>query len=169
MYFSKYLKKLGSIAFLLSGLYSLLFYKKTSYKTYINNECIREKCLMIVFGICKYGIITNKNQSALEKLLLWIRGNFFIPDARIGWVKPAVGFLKEYLAKNDMDIVISSGPPHSLHLIGMALKEELGIKWVADFRDPWTTIHYHQSLRLNKPKKKILYWKKKFYQMQMQF
>ena len=96
------------------------------------------------------GIITNKNQSVLEKLLLWIRGNFFIPDARIGWVKPAVGFLKEYLAKNDMDIVISSGPPHSLHLIGMALKEELGIKWVADFRDPWTTIHYHQSLRLNK-------------------
>lgn len=96
------------------------------------------------------GIITNKNQSALEKLLLWIRGNFFIPDARIGWVKPAVGFLKEYLAKNDMDIVISSGPPHSLHLIGMALKEELGIKWVVDFRDPWTTIHYHQSLRLNK-------------------
>ena len=96
------------------------------------------------------GIITNKNQSALEKLLLWIRGNFFIPDARIGWVKPAVIFLKEYLAKNDMDIVISSGPPHSLHLIGMALKEELGIKWVADFRDPWTTIHYHQSLRLNK-------------------
>ena len=96
------------------------------------------------------GIITNKNQSALEKLLLWIRGNFFIPDARIGWVKPAVGFLKEYLAKNDMDIVISSGPPHSLHLIGMALKEKLGIKWVADFRDPWTTIHYHQSLRLNK-------------------
>ena len=96
------------------------------------------------------GIITNKNQSVLEKLLLWIRGNFFIPDARIGWVKPAVGFLKEYLDKNDMDIVISSGPPHSLHLIGMALKEELGIKWVADFRDPWTTIHYHQSLRLNK-------------------
>ena len=96
------------------------------------------------------GIITNKNQSVLEKLLLWIRGNFFIPDARIGWVKPAVGFLKEYLAKNDMDIVISSGPPHSLHLIGMALKEKLGIKWVADFRDPWTTIHYHQSLRLNK-------------------
>ena len=96
------------------------------------------------------GIITNKNQSVLEKLLLWVRGNFFIPDARIGWVKPSVGFLKEYLANNDMDIVISSGPPHSLHLIAMALKKELGIKWVADFRDPWTTIHYHQSLRLNK-------------------
>lgn len=96
------------------------------------------------------GIITNKNQSVLEKLLLWVRGNFFIPDARIGWVKPAVGFLKDYLANNDIDIVISSGPPHSLHLIAIALKEELGIKLVADFRDPWTTIHYHQSLRLNK-------------------
>jgi hypothetical protein len=100
------------------------------------------------------GIITNKNQSVLEKLLLWIRGNFFIPDARIGWVKPSVRFLKKYLAKNEMDIVISSGPPHSLHLIAMALKEELGIKWVADFRDPWTTIHYHQSLRLNKSAQK---------------
>ena len=96
------------------------------------------------------GIITNKNQSVLEKLLLWIRGNFFIPDARIGWVKPAVGFLKEYLAKNDMDIVISSGPPHSLHLIGMELQKQLHLPWIADFRDPWTTIHYHKSLLLTK-------------------
>ena len=96
------------------------------------------------------GIITNKNQSVLEKLLLWIRGNFFIPDARIGWVKPAVGFLKEYLAKNDMDIVISSGPPHSLHLIGMELQKQVHLPWIADFRDPWTTIHYHKSLLLTK-------------------
>ena len=100
------------------------------------------------------GIITNKNQSVLEKILLWVRGNFFIPDARIGWVKPSVIFLKDYLSKNDIDIIITSGPPHSLHLIGKSLKEELGIKWLADFRDPWTTIHYHQSLRLNKSSQK---------------
>jgi len=96
------------------------------------------------------GIITNKKQSSLEKFLLWVRGNFFIPDARIGWVKPSVSFLEDYLSKNKIDIIITSGPPHSLHLIGKSLKKKTGIKWLADFRDPWTKIHYHKSLRLNK-------------------
>jgi len=100
------------------------------------------------------GIITNKKQSVLEKLMLWIRGNFFIPDARIGWVKPSVVYLERYLLENNIDTVITTGPPHSLHLIGMQLKENVGIKWLADFRDPWTTIHYHESLRLSKSSKK---------------
>ena len=96
------------------------------------------------------GIITDRKQSAIEKLMLFVRGNFFIPDARIGWVKPSVEFLKKYISENPVDIIITSGPPHSLHLIGMKLKAELDIKWIADFRDPWTTIHYHKSLRLIK-------------------
>ncbi len=96
------------------------------------------------------GIIPKKKTSAMEKLMLYVRGNFFIPDARVGWVKPSVKFLSEYITKNPVDVLITTGPPHSLHLIGMQLKKELGIKWIADFRDPWTTIHYHKSLRLNK-------------------
>lgn len=100
------------------------------------------------------GIITNKQQSFVEKLMLWGRGNFFIPDARIGWVKPSVVFLQEYLSENKIDAVVTSGPPHSLHLIGMQLKEKTRIKWLADFRDPWTTIHYHKSLRLNRASQK---------------
>ncbi len=95
------------------------------------------------------GIISKKKTSSLEKLMLYVRGNFFIPDARIGWVKPSVKFLSEYIANNSIDVLITTGPPHSLHLIGLELKEKLGIKWIADFRDPWTTIHYHKSLRLN--------------------
>jgi hypothetical protein len=94
------------------------------------------------------GIITKKKQSFIEKLLLFVRGNFFIPDARIGWVKPSVKFLKEYISNNKIDTVITSGPPHSLHLIGMQLKADCNLSWIADFRDPWTTIHYHKSLRL---------------------
>lgn len=101
------------------------------------------------------GIISSKKQSFIEKLLLYIRGNFFIPDARIGWVKPSEAFLKEYLRKNPVDVIITSGPPHSLHLIGMQLKKSLSIPWIADFRDPWTTIHYHQSLRLHKRARRI--------------
>ena len=96
------------------------------------------------------GIIPKKEVSAIEKLMLYIRGNFFIPDARVGWVKPSVKFLTEYISKNPIDVLITTGPPHSLHLIGMQLKKELDIKWIADFRDPWTTIHYHKSLRLSK-------------------
>ena len=100
------------------------------------------------------GIITKQKQSVLEKVLLWIRGNFFIPDARIGWVKPSINFLRNFIADHHVEAIITSGPPHSLHLIGKSLKEETGIKWVADFRDPWTTIHYHKSLRLAKRAKK---------------
>ena len=96
------------------------------------------------------GIIPNqKKQSFLEKTLLWVRGNIFIPDARFLWVKPSVTYLKKYIQENDIDTIITSGPPHSLHLIGLQLKKELNIKWLADFRDPWTTIGYHKALKLS--------------------
>lgn len=95
------------------------------------------------------GIITDKQkQTWIEKTLLWIRGNFFIPDARVLWVKPSVSFLKKYLQENQIETVITTGPPHSIHLIGLQLKKELSIKWIADFRDPWTTIGYHNKLKL---------------------
>ncbi len=96
------------------------------------------------------GIIPNqKKQSFLDKTLLWIRGNLFIPDARIFWVKPSVAFLEKYIVENNIDTIVTSGPPHSLHLIGLKLKQKLDLKWFADFRDPWTTIGYHKSLRLS--------------------
>ena len=96
------------------------------------------------------GIIPNqKKQSLLEKLMLWVRGNLFIPDARVFWVQPSVSFLEKYIQENEIDTIITSGPPHSLHLIGLELKQKLNITWLADFRDPWTTIGYHKSLRLS--------------------
>ena len=96
------------------------------------------------------GIIPNKKkQSFLDKTFLWIRGNLFIPDARVFWVKPSVSYLEKYIVENNIDTIITSGPPHSLHLIGLELKQKLNLKWFADFRDPWTTIGYHKSLRLS--------------------
>ena len=96
------------------------------------------------------GIISEKDPSSIEKMMLYVRGNYFIPDARIGWVKPSVAFLKDYLNNNDIETIITTGPPHSMHLIGLRLKKLLDVNWIADFRDPWTTIHYHKSLRLSK-------------------
>lgn len=96
------------------------------------------------------GIIPNqKKQSFLEKALLWVRGNIFIPDARFLWVKPSVSYLKKYIQENNIDTIVTSGPPHSLHLIGLQLQKDLGVKWFADFRDPWTTIGYHKALKLS--------------------
>jgi len=95
------------------------------------------------------GLINTKKQSFIEGLLLYIRGNFFIPDARKFWVKPSVGFLKDYIQENEIATIITTGPPHSLHLIGLQLKEKLNINWIADFRDPWTTIGYHDKMKLS--------------------
>ena len=96
------------------------------------------------------GIIPNaRKQTRLEQLLIWIRGNLFIPDARVLWVKPSVRYLEKYIQENNIETIITSGPPHSLHLIGMQLKKNLNINWIADFRDPWTTIGYHKALRLS--------------------
>jgi len=96
------------------------------------------------------------NQSWKSKLSIWIRGNFFIPDARVFWVNPSVKYLEQYLKINKIDVVVTSGPPHSLHLIGLQLKKQFPeIKWIADFRDPWTEISYYKHLKLtNKSDKK---------------
>lgn len=92
-----------------------------------------------------------ENQSWKAKLSIFVRGNFFIPDARVFWVKPSVEFLEKYLKANHYDVLVTTGPPHSLHLIGLGLKKKLpNLKWIADFRDPWTEISYYKHLKLTK-------------------
>ncbi len=92
-----------------------------------------------------------KNQSWKSKLSIWVRGNFFIPDARVFWVKPSVEYLKKYLTVHQFDAFVTTGPPHSMHLIGLELKKEFpALKWIADFRDPWTEISYYKHLKLTK-------------------
>ncbi|WP_229719247.1 glycosyltransferase family 4 protein [Winogradskyella schleiferi] len=94
-----------------------------------------------------------KKQSLIEKAMLYIRGNYFIPDARKNWVRPSVEFLSNYIKEHEIKTIITTGPPHSLHLIGLRLKAALGVKWLADFRDPWTTIGYHKDLKLTQASK----------------
>ncbi len=83
-----------------------------------------------------------------ESLSVWLRGNLFIPDARCWWIKPSVRYLKKYLKEHPVDAIISTGPPHSMHLIASTLHKKLNIPWVADFRDPWTDIDYYKDLKL---------------------
>lgn len=88
-------------------------------------------------------------ESISEKVSLWIRGNLFIPDARRFWIRPSVKFLETYLQKNPVDMIFSSGPPHSAHLIAKKIKRSFKLPWVADFRDPWTGVYYYHKLKIS--------------------
>lgn len=95
------------------------------------------------------GFVSEKKEPGLlHKISVWVRGNFFIPDARMFWIKPSVQHLTKYLQENPVDAVVSTGPPHSMHLIALELKKRLDINWIADFRDPWTNIDFYQELKL---------------------
>ncbi|MCL2597301.1 MAG: glycosyltransferase [Paludibacter sp.] len=94
-------------------------------------------------------ISENKKSGFKERLSIWIRGNFFIPDPRRFWIKPSVKFLSNYLKTNKIDAVITTGPPHSMHLIGLGLKKNFpDLTWIADFRDPWTNFFLYKDLHL---------------------
>ena len=84
-----------------------------------------------------------------QNLSLWIRGNLFIPDPRVWWVGPSVRFLKRYLKEHPVDVIVTTTPPQSMHLIGQRLHKATGIPWVADFRDPWTKLFYYKHLHLS--------------------
>ncbi len=92
----------------------------------------------------------SKKPKLTDNISVWIRGNFFIPDARKFWIKPSVKILKNYLRKNPVDAIVSTGPPHSMHLIALGVKKSLGLPWIADFRDPWTNIDFYSQLMLSK-------------------
>lgn len=103
------------------------------------------------------GFIEEKGKESItKKISLFIRGNFFIPDARKFWIKPSIKYLKKYVIANDIDYIISTGPPHSMHLIAYGLKQKFSnIKWIADFRDPWSNINFYDKL-------KTTYWADKW-------
>jgi glycosyltransferase involved in cell wall biosynthesis len=91
-----------------------------------------------------------KKNPIAEKISVWIRGNIFIPDARKYFIKPSVKFLLSFLNDHPQDLIISTGPPHSMHRIALVLSQKTGIPWLADFRDPWTGIDFYKDLRLTK-------------------
>ena len=98
--------------------------------------------------------VNAQNKSFLQKAAMWVRGNLFRPDPRCWWIRPSVRFLKKYLKEHPVDLIVSTGPPQSMHLIGMKLAEETGLPWIADFRDPWTKIFYFKHLSMTRATKR---------------
>lgn len=92
--------------------------------------------------------VKDKKLGPFHNLSVWVRSNFFIPDARALWIRPSVRFLTQYLKENPVDAIFSDGPPHSNTRIATLLKQRTGIPWLADFQDPWTQVDYFSLLKL---------------------
>lgn len=95
-----------------------------------------------------------KRTSKVKKVMNWVRGNFFIPDPRVYWRKPSVKFLNEYLRKHNIKYIITTGPPHSMHLIGLDLKRSNNLKWIVDIRDPWSKLDFLDTFYISKRNRK---------------
>ena len=92
------------------------------------------------------GFVNQGNPGLLNKIARVIRGNLFIPDARVGWNKFALKKAIEIIQKYEIDTLITTSPPHSTQLIGLKLKNKTGVNWIADLRDPWTDIYYYKQM-----------------------
>jgi glycosyltransferase involved in cell wall biosynthesis len=93
-----------------------------------------------------YGGFANESKEGLfQKLSKFLRGNFLLPDPRKGWNKYALKKAAELIREFKIDTVVTTSPPHSTQLIGLQLKKEFNIRWIADLRDPWTDIYYYNQ------------------------
>ena len=158
MYFAKHLKQQGWIPFVITvdekyASYrvldkSLLTEVEDIHVTKTKTRELLKWYSLFFSGSKKRGIPQGevKKNGLLSKLAAFIRGNFFIPDARKGWNTYAGDESIKLIKNENIKIIITTGPPHSTHLIGSRLKGLLGIKWFADFRDPWTTVFYNKDL-----------------------
>jgi glycosyltransferase involved in cell wall biosynthesis len=96
------------------------------------------------------GNVGGKKKSFLDKFSSYVRANYFIPDARVGWNPYVISKANELFKKKKFDTVITTGPPHSTHLVGLKLKEKYQFKWITDFRDPWTEVYYNDIFKRTK-------------------
>ena len=93
------------------------------------------------------GMLADGEKRGREKIAAWIRAQFFIPDARIGWFLSSVAKVSRIIKNEKIDLVFTSSPPHSLQLFGLYIRKISMLPWIADLRDPWTGIRYYQNIK----------------------
>ena len=154
MYFSKYLKEMGHNPIVVSVDEKYASYNQKDYsllKEIDNIETYKTKSfdLLKLYSFIKSGNTTKSipqsyipNKSFFDKFTSFLRLNFFIPDSRVGWNKYAYKKVINIISNKKIDCIITTGPPHSTHLIGLKIHNKYKLKWIVDLRDPWTEIFY---------------------------
>ena len=166
MFFAKYLKQLGHNPIVLTvdpkyASYNLIDNSLTNQVKDIETHKTYSFEILKLYSLFKSGNKTKAipqsyipNQSLFDKIASFFRLNFFIPDSRIGWNYFALKKAKKLIEKNNIHCVITTGPPHSTHLIGKKITEKFNLKWIVDLRDPWEEIFYlKDKFRLKYAKK----------------
>jgi len=160
--FAKYLNKFGWEPVIYAPKNANYPYlDQENFKDLPPNITVIRKRIIEPFGLFKLLTGRKKNDSSnpvyakdktsiLDNLSIWIRGNFFIPDARYLWIKPSVRFLKKYLIKHPVDAILTDGPPHTNTVIGMQLSQKFHLPFLADFQDPWTQVDYYKMMKIGK-------------------
>ena len=158
LYFSKFLKDFGWHPIIITVKKSKASYSvfDNSLESYIKGIVVHRTDTLeplkfysnLVSGNSSQGIQKGEviKNNFFHRLAAFIRGNFYIPDARKGWVKHAVKKGREIIKNEEIKFIVTTGPPHSSHLIGLKLKKDFSIKWIADFRDPWTSMFYLKEM-----------------------
>jgi len=159
MYFAKYLKQLGWEPIVITVDEKQAAYPQLDQSLLKEVESIRviktstqeplRLYARLTSGSSQKGIPQGEvnTKSFFGKIAAYIRGNYFIPDARKGWVPFAVKAAQKLLKEENIDHLITTGPPHSTHLAGLQLSELFQLNWWVDFRDPWSDIFYNKQMR----------------------
>ena len=162
MYFAKYLKQLGWEPIVITVDEKQAAYPQLDQSLLKEVEGIRvvktstreplRLYSRLISGKAVKGIpqgeVNTKN--VFGKLAAYIRGNYFIPDARKGWVPFAVKAAQKLLKQENIEHLITTGPPHSTHLAGLQLIDLFRLNWWVDFRDPWTDVFYNKQMHQSK-------------------
>src|SRR3990172_3757984 len=96
------------------------------------------------------GIRGEESVGLAERAKSVLRTIAYVPDEFIGWLPFAVREGTRIVEREGIEVVISTSPPHTAHLVGRAIARRAGLPWIADFRDCWTRnprFLYGQGLR----------------------
>lgn len=158
MYFAKYLKQLGWEPIIITVDEEKAAYPQLDQSLLKEVEGIEIIKTTTREPLRLYSRITSGNSSSgipqgevhtksfFGKLATYIRGNYFIPDARKGWVPFAVKAAQKKIATDQISHLITTGPPHSTHLAGLTLAAQFKLNWWVDFRDPWSDVFYNKQM-----------------------
>jgi glycosyltransferase involved in cell wall biosynthesis len=80
-----------------------------------------------------------------RKLKRYLLSFLIFPDYQRGWIVSGIRAAIRQVRCHGIPWVMTSCPPYSGHLIGLAVKMIAGVRWIADFRDPWMTAGWKRT------------------------
>ncbi len=91
-------------------------------------------------------VARRRGPAVLERLVNRCAGAFSHPDIFAPWARNTFRLFRKRHAEAPFDAIFTTSFPWSTHRVGLRARKELRIRWVSDFRDPWS-LNYEQRSR----------------------